>query len=327
MSTIHDLLRRYLSGIILFLLPLSGSAASEESSACFTHGNLPEKAEKAYKACNKAYMHGLPDAPAVCTDAAKLSDDPRIPYLLSRIYIEGKHTAPNISRHISMLKKASAQHLAEADADLADIILNAYLQQENKNKSTGRQGIAYLDRAAACGSEKALFRRAEISLHDDFKELGIHNADSANAELKKLLLDGNPYAMVYGAVWLLHGEKPADSGINGTQEKKNGLHRMFFDYLTGEYAGNPDYPHSLLENAAARGMKEAYGVLAEEYVSAADDKTRLRGLTYARAAAECRGLTTDALVKSYLSMPGIDVGAADAAVKAGKEIADTRGCH
>ena len=99
------------------------------------------------------------------------------------------------------------------------------------------------------GVEAVFCNRSDGLAIAHFKELGIHDAYSANAELKKLLLDGNPYAMVYGAVWLLHGEKPADSGINGTQEEKNGLHRMFFDYLTGEYAGNPDYPISLLENA------------------------------------------------------------------------------
>ena len=327
MSTIHNLLRKSLSGIILVLLPVSGMAASGESVVCFSPESLTEKAVKEYAACSDAYMHVVPDTLTICTTAAQASADPRILYLLSRIYIEGKHMAPNIGRHISMLKKASVAHLADADADLADIILNAYLQQENKNESTGRQAIAYLDRAVACGSEKALFRRAEISMHDDFKKLGIHDHDSGNAELKKLLLNGNPYAMVYGAMWLLHAEKPADSGMNVTPEKKSGHQLSFFDFLTGEYSKNPDYPLSLLEKAADRGIKEAYKALAEEYASSADGETRLRGLAYARAAAECRGLTTDSLVKSYLNMPDIEESAAEAAVKSGKEIADTRGCH
>lgn len=332
MSYVHNFIRTLFFILLTGSLPYATAAETSKSArpdGCYSPQSLSEDAVKAYESCNAAYRNGSADVLKICTQAAEKYRNPDIYMVLAGIYSEGKIMAPNLSRHIAMLKKAADMNHAGADAELADIILGAYLRQDKPNLSTGIQGITHLEKAAACGNEKALFRRAEISLHEEFKALNDHDFNGGNEKLKELLLEGNAHTCLYAALWLQ--DIPWNPEEIRGRFKDNGNRKerraVFFDYILEKYAEDPAYPRKLLEKAAAKGLEKAYAALAESCPENPDKNTGLRCLSYAQAYALCRNLSAYPAKTGLLEALSGSPEDVTKALNEGEEIMSVRGCR
>lgn len=298
MSSRYQLIKLASVLLSLSVLSLSSQAAASDQNetqktSCFKTDGMSQAAEKAYKECFKAYSERDENAPKICLKSSEKHQDPRVYYLLARIESEGIHKMPNQGKYIDLMKKSAESSYPPADEALAEIILDNYIQQFPHNKATGEQGLFYLNRAAACGNEKALYILAEMKLHDDYDELVPYDIGKGNREMLDLLEKGNDHVRLYAAKWLLEKKDIIDKISVQLEERKNskGIDAVFLSHIINEYQKDHDYPVNLMEAAAQKsGLKQAYLNLFEFYRHNDDISSKLRGLMFAEAYRVCRGI-------------------------------------
>lgn len=276
-----------------------------------------------YAECLRLYRALDPAALSRCRDGFRESGDPRVALLLADMRRDGLFSAPDRNRWLLLVREAAAAGSPKAFHLLGLAALANYA--ETGVAGTGAQGLAFLEKAAACGLPESLNSLAALKTDARFRSLGIHDPAAGERELGELLDAGNPWTALDAARWLdktagrdaAAGKKPAPAApARGAAS--------FRERLAAERARDPSLPLRLREKAAAAGLVPAYLEAGLGLLATGNREDALAGLAYLGAWETCSpGKKPPA---AAAAVPGIGPREREKARERGRALAERRGC-